>query len=86
VNFEVIRDIILGTGEPTVMVHTERKIKRKRMGGEGTVSIITGPEDMLYRISYFKRQRLADNTSTCLGINRGGKLGKGAFYRLTIHV
>jgi len=34
VNFEVIRDIILGTGEPTVNVHTERKIKRKMKGGE----------------------------------------------------
>jgi len=34
VNFEVIRDMILGTGEPTVKVHTERKIRHKRKGGE----------------------------------------------------
>jgi len=27
VYFEVIRDMILGTGEPTVNVHTERKVK-----------------------------------------------------------
>ena len=63
VNFEVTRDMILGTGrEPTVMVHTERKIKRKRMGG-GTVSIVNESEDKLYKISFFKRWRLADNTS-----------------------
>ena len=34
VNFEVIRDMILGTGDHTANVHTERKIKRKRKGGE----------------------------------------------------
>jgi len=28
VNFNLIRDMIIGSGEPTVMVHTERKIKR----------------------------------------------------------
>jgi len=33
-NFNVIRDMIIGSGEPTVMVHTVRKIKRKRKGGE----------------------------------------------------
>ena len=31
VNFDVIKDMILGLGEPTVMVNTE-KIKRKRKG------------------------------------------------------
>jgi len=52
VNFEVIRDMILGTGgKPTVTVHTERK-------GGRTLSIVTEPEDKLYRISYFKRRRL----------------------------
>jgi len=62
-NFEVIRDMILGMGgsEPTVTVHTERKIKRKRKGG-GTVAVVTEPEDKLYRISFFKR-RVGDNTS-----------------------
>jgi len=33
VNFEDIRDMILGTGEPTVVnIHTEKKIKLKRKG------------------------------------------------------
>jgi len=34
VKLEIIRDMILGTGVPTVNVHTERKIKRKTKGGE----------------------------------------------------
>jgi len=32
VNFHIIKDMILGSGEPTVIVHTEKKIKRKRKG------------------------------------------------------
>jgi len=33
VNFDVISDMVLETGaEPTVTVHTEKKIKRKRKG------------------------------------------------------
>jgi len=51
VNFDVIKDMILGSGEPPVMVHTEKKIKRKRKGG-GTVAIVTEPEDKLYSISF----------------------------------
>jgi len=46
VNFEVIRDMILWTGETTVNIHTARKIKRKWKGG-GTVSIVTEPEGKL---------------------------------------
>jgi len=34
VDFEVIKDMILGTGEPSVTVRTVRKIKRKRKTGE----------------------------------------------------
>jgi hypothetical protein len=53
INFEVIRDMILRGNkgdEPTaVNVHTEKKIERKRKAG-GTVSIVTEPEDKLYRI------------------------------------
>ena len=65
VNFEVIRDRILGTGEePTVVnIHTEKKIKCKRKGGGGTVSIVTEPEEKQYRISIFKRRRLDNNTT-----------------------
>ena len=37
-------------------IHTGVKIKRKRKGGDGTVSIVTQAEDKLYRISFFKRR------------------------------
>jgi hypothetical protein len=56
INFNDIRDMIL-KGEPgTVNVHTERKVKQKRRadGGGACVSLITEPEDKLYRISFFK--------------------------------
>jgi len=66
VNFDVIRDKVLETGaEPTVTVHTEKKIKRKRK--RGTVAIVTEPEDKMYRISFFKRRRLAVNSSVPFG-------------------
>ena len=45
-------------------VHREHKIKCKRKGGGGgLVSIIAEPEDKMYRISFFKRRRLSDETS-----------------------
>ena len=66
VNFDVIRDMILKEG-PVVTVHTEHKIKRKRKGGGGIVSIVTEPEDKIYRISFFKRRRLSDETSLPFG-------------------
>ena len=85
VNFESIRDMILRTGDAVVNVHTERKIKRKRMGrGGGPVAIVTEPEDKIYRISFFKRWRLGENTSRS-GINRGGGSGKGIYHYLPIH-
>ena len=67
VNFEVIKDMILNR-EPDhiVNVHTENKIKRKRKIG-GAVSILTEPEDKLYRVSFFKRRRLNDNNSIPFG-------------------
>ena len=64
--FNVIRDMIIGSWEPTVMVHTEKKIKRKRKG-RGTVAIVTEPEDKTYRISFHKLRRLADNSSVPFG-------------------
>ena len=70
VNFEVIRDMILGgTGEePNVLnKHTEKKIKRKRKGGGATVSMVTEPEDKLYRNSFFNRRRLGENASVPFG-------------------
>jgi len=66
VNFDVIKDMILKRG-PVVTVHTEHKIKRKRKTGEGAVSIITEPEDKIYRVSFFKRRRLSDETSLPFG-------------------
>jgi len=57
VNFDVIRDMIVWTSaEPTVTVHTEKKIKRKGKAGGGIVSVITEPEDKIYRIMFIKRR------------------------------
>ena len=65
VNFERIKYMILkGTEQDTVTVHTERKIKRKRgKDGDGRVIITSEPEDKNYRILFFKRIRLSDNSS-----------------------
>jgi len=73
VNFESIRRMILrGVGGETdnVTVHTERKIKRKR-GKGGRVQIVTEPEDKTYRVYFFKRRRLRDNTSVPFGYRKG---------------
>ena len=54
VNCEEIREMILkGSGTNIVTVHTDRNIKRKR--ADGRVSIVTEPEDKMYRTSFFKR-------------------------------
>jgi len=54
VNFEIIKVMILGKTETEeVNLNTEKKIKRKRKAGGDVVSIITEPEDKLYRISFF---------------------------------
>jgi len=63
VNFAVFKDNVLeGTKMRHIIVHTEKKIKRKRKVGGGILSIITEPEDKIYRISFYKRRRLADNS------------------------
>jgi len=68
VNFEVLKDMVLErTKMRHVTLHTEKKIKRKRKAGGGIVSIITEPEDKMYRISFFKRRCLADNSSVPFG-------------------
>ena len=60
VNFDVIRDMVLGTSaEPTLTVHTEMQIKPKRKGEGGTAAIV--------RISFFKRRSLAENSSVSFG-------------------
>jgi UPF0288 family protein (methanogenesis marker protein 3) len=68
VNFDVIKDMILNQ-EPshTITVHTEHKIKRKRNLREGIVSIITKAENKKYKVSFFKRRRLLDNTPVPFG-------------------
>jgi hypothetical protein len=71
VNFDVIKGMILN-GEPDmVMVSTDKKIKREMKGRtEGRcagISLITEPEENMYRISFLKRRRLNDNTSVPLG-------------------
>jgi hypothetical protein len=69
VNFDRIRDMILKQRtEESVTVHTDHKMKRKRTAeGGGGVSIITEPEDRIYKISFFKRRRLHDETSVPFG-------------------
>jgi len=66
INFDAIRDIILGKGEPAVNVHTEKKNKCKRKGG-GSVAIFTEPEDNPYSISFFETRRLHENTCASFG-------------------
>jgi len=72
VNFEVMKAMILGQGESVVNVHTEHKIKRKRRAGV-VVDLVTEPENMRYRISFFKRRRMPEHSSVPPGyIYRGG--------------
>jgi len=52
--------------ETVINVHTGEKIKLKRKVG-GLVTIVTEPEDKIYRISFFKRRRLDDHTSVPFG-------------------
>jgi len=66
VNFAKIKDIILSKKEDeTGIVHTEHKIKRKRI--DGGVNLIIEPEDKTYRVPFLKRRRLNDNMSLPLG-------------------
>ena len=73
VNFEKMKQLILsGSKTDTVTVHTSRKIKRKRCReGDGTIRIVTEPEDKTYRMSFLKRRRLPDNTSVPFGYIKG---------------
>ena len=64
-NFEVIKDMILGHSESVVNVHTEHKIKRKRRAGR-VVDLVTETENKRYRISFFKRRRMYDHSSETL--------------------
>ena len=66
VNFESIKEMIL-RGGCDIVVHTEKKIKRKKRKGEGITAILTEPEDRIYRVSFLKRRRLNDNNSVPFG-------------------
>ena len=66
VNFSKIKDMILSKKvDETVIVHTEHKIKRKKI--DGGVNLISEPKDKTYRVSFLKRRRLNDNTSLPFG-------------------
>ena len=69
VNFERLKQMILRCTETdTVIVHTARKIKRKRgKDGDGRIQIVTEPGDKTCRMSFLKRRRLHDNTSVPFG-------------------
>jgi hypothetical protein len=70
VNFSKMKDMILARNDKeTVTVRTPNKIKRK--WGKGGVSIISQPEEKTYKVSFFKRRRLNDNTSLPFGYIRG---------------
>jgi hypothetical protein len=63
--------ILKGNEQDTIIVHTERKVKRKRgKDDDGRVMIITEPENKTYRVSFFKRRRLNDNSSVLFGYIR----------------
>jgi hypothetical protein len=66
VNFEVLRSMISRREPESVTAHKDQNIKCKRKG-ESTVAIITEPEDKMYRVSFFKRKRLPDNSSVHIG-------------------
>jgi hypothetical protein len=66
--------MILGTDAPDVItVRNERKIKRKmRCDGSGPssadmVTIVSEPEEKIYRVSFHKRRRLDDFDSVPFG-------------------
>jgi hypothetical protein len=44
--------ILRGDETANVMVHTEKKIKRKRAGGR--IDIVKDAEDKMYRVSFSK--------------------------------
>ena len=70
VNFDTIKDLVLNwRSYSTVTVRTDKNIKRKR-GDAACVSIVTEPEDKIYRVSFFKRRRRDDNMSVISGTNK----------------
>jgi hypothetical protein len=66
VNFDSIKDIILGTdARDVIIVRNERKIKRKKRMCDGSslssadmVTIMSEPKEKIYRVSFHKRRHL----------------------------
>ena len=60
VNIDSIRDMILGVdARDDITVRTDKKIKLKMKNcGADTATIISEPEEKVYRISFLKRRRL----------------------------
>jgi hypothetical protein len=76
VNFDSIRNMILGTdaAADVITVRTERKIKRKKRTGDGSGSsgagvttIVSEAEEKIYRVSFYKRRRLDNFDSVPFG-------------------
>jgi hypothetical protein len=76
VNFDSIRDMILGTdaAADVITVRTERKIKRKKRtcdgsgpSSAGVATIVSEPEEKNYRVSFHKRRRLDNFDSVPFG-------------------
>ena len=67
VKFDPNDDLLLNRpANGNVTVHTIKIYQTKR--GEGAcVSIVTEPEDKIYKISLLKRRRIDDNTSVPFG-------------------
>jgi len=66
VNFETIKVLILnGRSNSTFTVRTDKN--QKKRGDGACVSIVTEPEDKTYRVRFFKRRRIDDNTSVRVG-------------------
>jgi hypothetical protein len=70
VNFDVTSNTILKPSgqHVTVTVHTDKKIKHKRGGFEGsTINIIKENEKKMYRVCFTKGRSLSDNSSVPFG-------------------
>ena len=57
-------------GVPTQPSRFARIKNSNERGGGACVSILTEPEDKMYRVSFFMRRRIDDNMSYCSGINK----------------
>ena len=64
-------------GAPLVTIHTDKKTNTSG-AARARVSIITEPEDRIYRI-FFKRRRRDDNTSVPCGYITGGCIARTSF-------